>query len=289
MLQSPMRIPSTLIFLLLCLPARSQTADNTRYTRHNRPAYIEVGAGLSSSAFADFATSPLGYNTRAPRFTAGIIRMDPHMESRLAASYLSGTFTVTADRRRFVSQVNTVFLSYARLYAIPKLSTQKLRVKAGGMLDLTGNIRINNSLNNNATGAEMINTLFVSGKAEYDVSRVRAKSGKLLGFIPYNLQPRQRWLTCQLNAAVINNAYRNGYAYLNPTAVANHTELFYDYRYRWLSGYRMSSSLEYNLYYTNGNIIRLSYLWDAYHTGGSTDRFQMAHHYLQASLLFRLK
>jgi hypothetical protein len=54
-------------------------------------------------------------------------------------------------------------------------------------------------------------------------------------------------------------------------------------------GFRLNSALDYTIFLRNKNAVQLSYLWDAYRTGGHHDNFEMAAHTLNFSLLFGLK
>ena len=59
-----------------------------------------------------------------------------------------------------------------------------------------------------------------------------------------------------------------------------------EFEFKVFSGYRLGSRLDYTHYLSNKNAIQLSYIWDAYATGGELDPFQMAHHILSLNLFF---
>lgn len=253
-----------------------------------RPTFITTSVGVNIASFKDGATSPLRYTGIGRRFCVGTLRFDSTREVASAISLNNGNFVSTVGKEVTQSKVNTLFLNYGRLYQVKALCTPRINMKLGVVADITGNLRVNESLQNNGIGIEMFNTLFAAAKATTDVSRKIEKRKKFL-FIKYTLQPRKRSLSYQLNMAVMNNTLRNGYAYSNASSISNNSQLFYQYEYNVFSGYRMQSYLHYDLYYANQNAIRLSYMWDAYRSGGALPKFEMAHHFISVSLLFNIK
>jgi hypothetical protein len=121
-------------------------------------------------------------------------------------------------------------------------------------------------------------------KITKDISRKSASVRKFL-FFKWNKPARKRNLSFQFNIGVLNGAYRNGYAYSGQSAVLNDPKLFDDYQFN-LSGFRMSSALDYKIFLKNKNAIKLSYLWDAYKTGSDFETFEMAHHTFKFTFMF---
>lgn len=281
-----------LFFLLFALPSLAIAQDALTHEiseKYVRPKYYEMGVGLDFSSFKDFATSPLLYNGAAGQFVLGIIRKDKRVESNLSFRFSSGIYISPAKLREHAqSVVNSVFLSYSRLYRVVGMDDDKWNLKVGGKIDLTGNIRQNPALFNNATGFESFQTLFGSAKITRDISRDVLKRKKFL-FIRYNLKPKKRDISFQFNTSVLNTTYRNGYAYINQASIKNSDNFLEGYKFSTFSGLRLSSALELTRYLRNGNGIKYSYLWDAYKTGGDLPRFSMTHHVFQLSLLFRVK
>lgn len=277
------------LLFLLPLHLSAQEAPSADVTlKYSRPKYYELGAGLGLSGFRDFATSPLVYSGVSGQFVLGVVRKDQRLESDLAFRYSSGVYSTATDRRDVTSSVvNSVFLSYSRLYRFGP-DSGRWNFKAGGKIDLTGNLRQNVSLENNGLGIETFQTLSGSVKATRDMSRNELMQKKFL-FIRYKLKPKKREFSLQVNAPVLNTTFRNGYAYLNQSSITGSNKLFENYKFSAFSGFRMSSALQWTRYLKNGNGIKYSYLWDAYKTGGDLPKFEMSHHTLQVSLLFRVK
>ena len=255
---------------------------------HNTKNYLEIGLGVGYSQFRDFATSPLFYSGY-PMSLDLAFRIDSPKNDKhfgLQASY--GSLTALVNGSYAQSSVASATLFYQQLYILPQVSKNKWKFKVGGQINASGNYRYNPSLQNNSEGVEMVNTLFASGKAALDVSRSITKKKKCW-FMHGVKQPRSRSLDFQLNVGILNNSFRNGYAYIDQSSVLNDPKTFGDYKYSWFTGFRMSSSLRYIIYLKNKNAVQFSYVWDAYTTGGDANRFEFGSHFLKFTLLFNTK
>lgn len=253
----------------------------------NRPyRSLQFGIARTSSVFRDFATSPLFYFGSPMQYCLAWSKDEGKMERRLSLKYQSGTFNPELKEVHTPSTVSTIYLQYSRLWYLT--SWKKTDFRLGGMLDFGGNLRINPSLQNNAAGLEIFNTLFLSAKASRDVSRQNEKSGKFLFLFKYRRVPRRRTISFQLNAAVMNNTLRNGYIYSNQANITNKPNIFYNYQFNTFSGYRLNTALEYSVFLSNGNAIRYSWNWDAFQSGEKFNRLEMAQHAFQVSFLFQI-
>ena len=275
--------------LMLLAQENAEVKDSTSLTskqiRKERPRFIEVSFGINSSKFRDFATSPLTYSAKTKMFSVGFLRIDEVRESNLYAKYSSGNYKIDNEKEPSKSSVSSIFIGYSRLQRLNKWSTEKWNYKVGGRIDLTGNLRDNPSLQNNAAGVEFFNTLFISGKVTRNVSRKVNKDKKFL-FVKYKRKPRKMWLSYRLDVSLMNNTFRNGYIYSNVSSTENDPKMFSDYELNLFSGFRIAAALDHTIEIKNGSQIRFSYLWDTYTTGGVYDKFVMSHHVLQASFLF---
>ena len=247
---------------------------------------LQFGIARTSSVFRDFATSPLFYHGSPMQYCLAWSKDEGRKERRLSLKYQSGKFKPELKEVQTPSTVSTIYLQYSRLWYLT--SWKKTDFRLGGMLDFGGNLRINPSLQNNAAGLEIFNTLFLSAKASRDVSRLNEKSGKFLFLFKYRRVPRRRTISLQLNAAVMNNSFRNGYIYSNQANITNKPNILYNYKFNTFSGYRLNTALEYSIFLSNGNAIRYSWNWDAFQSGEKFNRLEMAHHAFQVSFLFQI-
>lgn len=250
--------------------------------------YLALGFGLNRSYFRDFATSPLIYSGYPLHISLSYIELDKQRESAVSLSYSFGQYKTDFNNHASESMVNTVSFNYLELFQLENLSTAKFNLKVGGQFNATANHRENAALFNNDEGVDLISTLFASAKGTLDLSREEEKSKKFL-FINYTLKKRVRRLSYNLNVGVVNSSYRNGFAYLSPSAPLNEDDFFADYELHIFKGFRLNSTLDYTIYLQNKNAVQFSYVWDAYRTGGHHDNFEMAAHILKVSLLFGLK
>jgi hypothetical protein len=247
---------------------------------------LQFGMGRTFSVFRDFATSPLFYRGNPLQYSLSWAKEEGRKDRRLTFRYQSGTYLPEIDAAKTPAKAHTIYLQYSRLWYIGTWKNTDLRL--GGMMDLSGNLRVNAALQNNAGGLELFNTLFASVRISRDVSRLQEKTTKLLWLIPWRRIPRRRTLSFQLNTALINNNYRNGYIYSNHANITNKPNPLYNYHFNAFSGYRMSTALEYAIFLNNGNAIRYSWNWDALRSGEQFNRFEMGHHAFQLAFLFHL-
>jgi hypothetical protein len=275
-----------ILLLAICpLGAFSQMQESSlskKEIRKSRPTYINLSAGLNISKFRDFATSPLFYNGAVKMFSISRLKADDNREIEIGLSYGFGNYNSTVNSNTSTSQLKTFAINYSRLYAIQSLSSEKWNVKVGGLFTTTGNFRVNPILQNNSTGLELFSTLFGSVKVTRDLS-------KLNRFVFFKLKPAQRTLSFRFNLGLMNNTFRNSYAYSGQEGVLNDDNFLKSYELKTFSGARLSSALDYTVYLKNKNGIRLSYEWDAYKTGGNLDKFEMSNHTLKIALLFNKK
>ncbi|MFA8434950.1 MAG: hypothetical protein ACEPOZ_10585 [Marinifilaceae bacterium] len=248
--------------------------------------FIKVGAGFNKIKFRDMATSPLFYEGSLKHFDLGFVKCKEGKERELNFSFSTGKAGNTTNKHSSLSTVSIYNLNYSKLY--PVWNKDKWNFKAGGELSNTFHMRSNPSFQNNATGIEVVSTLFASGKISWDISNKKRKRARLL-FIPMNFRPRKRDLSFQMKMAVMNNTYRNGYAYINNSDVINNPSVWDDYQFKMFSGYRIGTEMNYTVTLENSNAIRLGYEFDAYRTGGDLDKFAMANHVLKIALLFKTK
>lgn len=277
------------IILLLLSPSlgfsqQMKEEISKKELRKNRPSFISVSVGSSSSSFRDFATSPLTYRGRTNYISVSKSKVDLKRETELGLDYSFGNLGTNFNEHNAASSLKTVALFYSRLYKLNKLSTEKINTKVGGMFHTSANLRINPSLQNNSAGVEIIPTLFASIKVSKDISRTKAFEKKFL-FMKFKFPVRKRDIAFRLNLGVLNSSYRNGFVYSGQSGVLNKPKLFDNYYYS-VSGFRMNTVLDYKVYMKNKNAFKLSYMWDAYKTSSKYDSFEMAQHTIKFTLMF---
>jgi len=281
---------SLLLVPLLGLSQDEDFTSSKKELREKRPTYRGTSLiGLGMGSFRDFATSPLFYSGISLSSSRFQISVDAQREMEWGSTLSIGLFGSAFNDHFSSSIVVSPALYYSQLYELKKLSGNKLNVKVGGLINVTSNFRLNQDLQNNGFGFEIIPTLFGSIKGTLDVSRKKDSDKKFL-FFRYKRLKRKKSLSLRLNPGLINSSLRNGYVYSGQSALLNDPNLFDDYQFNLFSGFRMSSSLDYTLYSRKTtNAVQLSYVWDAYKTGGDLDKFEMAQHALRFTLLFNTK
>ena len=260
--------------------------NNYESTKKYDGKFIHIGAGLDVIKFKDLGTSPLFYTGILTDIELGLIKFDSGKEREFKFSFARGKAINTISKTTYTSNVMIGNLSYSKIY--PVWHNERFMCKVGGEFKNTFQYRNNPSFQNNAVGIEFFSTLSASGKISWNISNRETKRFKIL-FIPFTLQPRKRELSFNMKLALMNNTYRNGYAYIGDSAVVNEASLFDGYEFKMFSGYRIGTELNYTVFLKNGNAIKLGYELDAYRTGGNLDKFQIANFKLKIALLFKTK
>lgn len=283
-----MRVIVILLISLVVSPLFGQSKKDVRKAANKeRPKFLELGFGSGSSYYRDFATAPIFYHSIPQNVAIHYHRFDSLKETRYGGNLSFGIYDFEIGDQKSSSLTRSLNLDFGKLYHIQKLSTEKYNVKVGGMAIFTGNLRIDQDLQNAAVGYEFIYNLMASAKVSRDVSRKETKSGKIW-FIKWNWEPRKRLLSYRLNVGLMNSHIRNAYPYINQKEILNESPFFANYENTFFQGFRMTSDLDYTIFLHNNNAIRFSYVWDAYTTGQEVDKFEMANHFINFSLLFRL-
>ncbi len=284
-----MKTTKTLFFLFILTHSLSFSQTESTLSRKevkkNMPTFISISSGGSMSNLRDFATSPLVYNGIQKHINLSRTKLNKNREFEIGVSYNFGNYSNSFNDHSLVSEVKTLSVFYSKLYEFKKLSSDNLNIKVGGLLNITGNNRVNSSLFNNSIGQEIIPTLLGSVKISKDFNRTETKTKKFL-FFRYTLSERKRNLAFRLNIGLLNNSFRNGFVYSGQAAVLNESKRFDGYEFKMFSGFRASSSLDYTLTLKNKNKLQLSYVWDAYKTGGELDQLEMAHHLIRLTFMF---
>lgn len=287
--------------LLFSLASFSQVKDSTssseqepkqeltrKEAKKARPTYIGMGVGFNSSKFRDFATSPLFYRGLAKVITVSRLKYDDKFESNVELTYSFGNYTAKNGAEGITSSVKALFLDYSHLYKIERWSNDKWNIKAGGKLSTNTSLRVNPALQNNQLGIDGFLTLFGAVKVTKDLTRDAPNPKKFL-FVNYGKSVNKRTLSFQYNLGLFNSTLRNGYAYTDDESVRNQAGLLAGKEFKAFSGLRMSSALNYTIGLKNKNELMISYVWDAYKTGGDYDKFEMGNHILKFTFLFGTK
>jgi len=244
--------------------------------------YREVaGVGIGFSSFKDMATSPLIYEGSAYNIASGKWKINEHRETYFGTDLLLSLNTATVDNQTSNSFLLGSSIHYTYLQKLKRLSTNKWDYKIGGKIDALMLMRVNPDFGNNALGFEVFPTLFASFKVSKKFSRSPLFQRKKAA--------QKQQLSFSLDVGIVNNTFRNDFAYTNHAPFYNDKNIFKDHQFNWLTGFRIKSSLDYIVYNNkNSNALKVSYKWEGIHAGNTPDKFAMSNGILQVSLLHRL-
>src|SRR5690606_2545799 len=143
--------------------------------KEERAAFIGISAGLSPSSFKDFATSPHIYEGIAGYLALTRHKVNKKKEIEWGISTSLGVHQMNFNEHNETSLRYTLSIFYSQLYPLKSLGSERWNVKAGGLINITGNLRFNEAFGNNGFGFEFIPTLFGSAKITRDISRTVGK------------------------------------------------------------------------------------------------------------------
>lgn len=259
--------------------------------------YSQLSLGLTSPIYRDFATSPLFYRGAGIYVSSSWLKHSDRRERKFKMGLGVNALFARVPESDFINSggfatLVNLNLNYQQLWKLESLSNIKNNVKVGGTVVTSQNIRLNNSLYNNALGLENISNVMASGQLTRDISRTEPKQLNLFFFKP-TLKPVKRDLRFQLNMGILNFNYRPGYAYSYDSEMIGleTSPLSWAFsNYKWsMNGWRLNTQIEYIEYLPNGNARSWSYIWDAAHAPGKFEAFQMASHRIQYTLYFHTK
>ena len=259
--------------------------------------YTQLSLGLTSPIYRDFATSPLFYRGVGINLSSAWLKHSEAKERIFKMDLGFSAMSALVPESDFINLSGSATLVnlnlyYQRLWKLESFSNTKNNLKVGGVAVTSQNIRLNNSLYNNALGLENISNVMASAQFTRDISRIEPKQWNLLIFKPI-LKPVKRDIRFQLNVGVLNFNYRPGYAYSYDSEIIGTetnplTWAFSNYKWS-MNGWRLNTQIEYIEYLANGNARSWSYIWDAAHAPGNFEAFQMASHRIQYTLYFHSK
>jgi len=284
----------TLIFVLFSTFFFSQ--DSIVVKEKNKGSrYFNSTYGLTYSSYRDEATSPLFYNGTGLAFGVGLSKFKSQYESQLDLNLnISANLSKTPENQLYPSKKIAYFINmalhYHHLRMISSLSKDKRTVLIGGTSTTNFNSRINPSLQNATAGIEFLHNFMITGKVNFDISRLEERNLKLW-FFKKHLKPKQRTLNAIVNIGLLNFNYRPNYAYLSDADINGSETNWVNY---YLNGYQLkmngwalSSSIEYIRYKENKNALKWSYNWSAYSAPGNYETFQMAMHQVKFTIMFK--
>lgn len=236
--------------------------------------FIELGITPGISTFRDKATSPLFYTGEVLTLSGSFHNLSNKKELIATANYTNGKHINQYNNTSNTSDYHSIEASLSLLYPVWQSIGKKLMLHAGGTLINTFNIRDNKALMNNSFGAENITNILLSGKISKSFLSSKGKRGGL--FLKTDL-------------GIINVNFRPGYAYnYMPEIDRPAINTLSDYSLS-INGMRLVATTGFMGHLTNGNIISVSYIFDAYTAPGKYEPFHYARHSVKLALLFNFR
>ncbi|MCV9385548.1 hypothetical protein [Reichenbachiella ulvae] len=277
-------IPGLILLLLVNTTIWAQSTIDSVQSK-----YIQIGIGGGKGSLRDFGTSPLTYSGAQSNLTLNYLSIGSRKKLQFGIEYTAGSYSAGAKNEISSAQRHTIDLHYSELHRLKALSSENWNTKVGGKAMITGNLRLNPSLQNAQLGLEAFMNLMAAFQVNYKFDQLEDKQ-RHIWFIRYTTKARKRRLSYDLNVGLINHNLRNGYTYIDQSGVLNEPKIFGDYQFNQLNGMRVNASLAYTRYMaSNKNAIQIAYFWDMIYTREDYHSFEMATHTLKCVLMFNLK
>lgn len=258
-------------------------AEDSTDFRNSKRVFLHTGLALSRTTVRDRATSPLFYNGTVGSFTLGGLRVFANREtSFLYRAEVGGLKETYKAQAKYIAMA----WRYSYLRSIPQFSSARGSLRAGGLIDLSGMLRINEALGNTAAGVDLFPAVFASAKYTLKLDRLSPRVRKFI-FFNIKQKPRYQDLSFQLSLPVMNGSYRPGFSYLG-SGISEKQPIFGNHGFTFYNGFRIMTDVSFTRYRPNGNAIRYSYLWNANTNKGKYDTIDIAQHLFQIAFLFKV-
>ncbi len=258
--------------------------------RKARDKYLSSGFGVTKMSAKDKATSPLLYSG-----PAGFANLEYliHSEKLIKTFDLSaggGTLKTDKDNHHNLTRgyATGIYFNFRFLYLIKivKFAKDKVTWYIGPGLDLTNYSRINFKYGNSAYNYEYMLDIGIASRIEFPFGH-QSKECKFLG-MKFRRRYRQYRLSWQLYMPVAGSIFRPGYVSITnfsapEESVFNSTILQTGvFKY-----FELSSNIELFYILHNGNMLKLSYLWEYYRFNPGFNKVQGALNGIYFSFVFK--
>lgn len=288
------------LFLLFCSLFLIQTgfsqetkADKKARKKTERKArdkYLSSGLGVVKMSAKDYATSPLLYSGATGFGNLEYLIHSDKLIKTFGLSLGSGTLKTDKDDHPNLtrSSATGIYFDFRFLYLmkIMKLADDRVTWYIGPGLDFTNYSRINFKYGNSAYNYEYMLDLGFASRIEFPFG-YKSKDCKFLG-MKFHRRDRQYRLSWQLYLPVIGTIYRPGYVtitnFSNPDEPVFNANNLSTVVFKFL---QISSNVELFYLLHNGNMLKLSYLWEYYQFNPGFNKVQGALNGVYFSFIFK--
>ncbi len=258
--------------------------------RKARDKYLGLGLGVSFVKVLDQATSPLLYKGwEFPYASLGYLTHSEKVIKTLETDFSFGWLKTRTETPWYDPRNTSYYLAirYNFLYRLPFLSDKKVRWYLGPEFNINGHFRVNYKFDNSAFTFDNYNGVGFANRFELPFSY---KSGefKFLG-IRFKRRDRDLRLSWQLSMPLVSFIIRPTYVTI--------TNFIDPELQRKISSNQITGGLfvpfsvrsQTELYYIlhNGNLIKLSYVWNFFSNDPGYNKVQTAFHGILFSFIYK--
>ncbi len=287
-----------LMFLSVLFLQQNIVAQETKQERKNRKKterkarnkYLGAGIGLAKMSAKDKATSPLLYT--GPTAIANLDYLVHSDKLIKTVEFAAGASMLLTDEDTHYGLTRSYAYGlyfnfrFTHNFKAAQFAKNKVSWYVGPGLNFTNFSRINQKYGNSMFNYEYMSGIGLSSRMEFPFS-YKSKDFKFLG-LKLHRRDRDLRLNWKLYFPVFTSIYRPGYVVV-PNFIDPETELFTSENLKTGIFTFLQIQSEINLHYLlhNGNMLRLSYLWEYYQYKPGNNNVQGAINGFRFSFVFK--
>jgi hypothetical protein len=284
-----------IIFQVLIIAVPGYSKDKGRrqqkkLERKSRDKYLGLGLGFSYMKVIDNATSPLLYKgLNIPFASLGYFTHSDRIIKTFETDFSYGQLKTRTETPWYDPRNTSYYIAfrYDILYRIKKFEKLSVNWYLGSEINSNSHFRINYKYENSAFNFDNYNGIGIATRLELPFT-YKSTQFKFLGLY-FKRRDRDLRLSWQLSSPVLSLMIRPTYVtitnFIDPELQTKITSDNTDGGLFVPFNLRSQTELHYKLH--NGNMFRLTYIWNYYHHDPGYNKVQSAFHGFYFSLVFR--
>ena len=247
---------------------------------------IVFGSGINHSSLRDYGTSPLLYSGNMPMLQLGYEQRSAKAIFQFNLNAWYGNYQRKVFENPFKMQVMGMELRANYLHRLSKFPSGSKQWYVGAAF--IHQLGIRNAEHFQNSGFSVDNISHLGPQVLWQKFLQQKPREKKIGKFVFRRPERNFLLQAGIRLPVISSFHRPGYVFI-ANGTKEEYKVFDQYQFSYLSFRGLFLSTSITRLMRNGNGFRVSYDWSVVSTGNKLpNRFEMANHFVQASLLFKI-
>lgn len=278
---------SLLFFVLLFSGFHKSLAfSNDSTLQLQRQKYIVFGSGINHSSLRDYGTSPLLYTGTMPTLQLGYEQRSAKAIFQFNLNAWYGHYKNKVFENPFKMQAFGMEFRTSYLHRLKNFKSGSVQWFLGAAL--IHQLGIRNAEHFQNAGFSVDNISHLGPQVLWQKFLQQKPREKKIGKFIFRRPQRNFLLQTGIRLPLISSFHRPGYVFI-ANGTKEEFKVFDQYKFSYLSFRGLFLSTAITRLMRNGNGFQIAYEWSVVTTGNKLpNRFEMANHFLQASLLFRI-